>query len=64
LRRKDVTTAESKQKCVHMCKNKGIKINITMSHAPQLNSSAGHHNKTLLKKVKALLFDSEMKKKI
>jgi len=46
---------------IQWCKNKGIEID-TVSHTPQLNERAEQLNRTLMEKVRALLFDAEVKK--
>jgi len=46
------------------CKVKGIELNNTIPHTPQLNGKAERLNRTLLEKVKALLFDSNMNKEM
>jgi len=46
------------------CKEKGIELNTTIPHTPQLNGKAERLNRTLLEKVRALLFDSNMNKEM
>lgn len=43
------------------CSNKGIKLDYTIPYTPQLNGKAERLNRTILEKVRALLFDSNMK---
>jgi len=47
---------------INWCKGKGIELNTTIPHTPQLNGRAERLNRTLLEKVRALLFDSNMNK--
>ncbi|CAB3257953.1 unnamed protein product [Arctia plantaginis] len=43
------------------CSKKGIKLDYTIPYTPQLNGKAERLNRTILEKVRALLFDSNMK---
>lgn len=44
------------------CKNKGIVIDRTIPHTPQLNGKAERLNRTIMEKGRALIFDSKLKK--
>lgn len=52
------------EKVAKWCKNKGIVMNITVPYTSQLNERAERLNRTLIKKVRALLFDSELHKEM
>lgn len=45
------------------CKEKGIVLQKTIPHTPQLNGKSERLNRTLLEKTRALLFDSGLEKK-
>jgi len=49
---------------IQWCKNKGIEIDTTVLHTPQLNGRAERLNRTLMEKVRALLFDAGVKKEL
>jgi len=49
---------------IQWCKNKGIEIDTTIPHTPQLNGRAERLNRALMEKVRALLFDAEVKKEL
>jgi len=44
------------------CKNKGIVLDYTVPHTPQLNGTAERMNRTLFEKARALIFDSNLPK--
>jgi len=46
------------------CKRKGIELNTTIPYTPQLNGKAERLNRTLVEKIRALLFDSKMNKEM
>lgn len=46
------------------CENRGIELDTTVPHTPQLNGRAERLNRTLMNKVRALLFDSGLKKQM
>lgn len=49
---------------VTWCENKGIELDTTVTYTPQLNGKAERLNRTLMDKVRALLFDSGLKKQM
>lgn len=46
------------------CKSRGIILDYTVSHTPQLNGKAERLNRTLLDKTRALLFESNVSKEL
>lgn len=50
-------------KITEFCKANGTNLNCTTPYTPQLNGKAERLNRTLLDKIRALLFDSKLKKK-
>lgn len=46
------------------CRNRGIEIDTTVPYTPQLNGRAERLNRTLVEKIRALLFDSGMEKEM
>jgi Integrase core domain. len=42
------------------CERKGIKIDYSIPHTPQLNGKAKRHNRKIINKARALLYDSEV----
>lgn len=44
---------------INWCRFKGIKLDYTIPHSPQLNGKAERLNRTILEKVRALLFESK-----
>lgn len=48
---------------IDFCSERGIKLETTIPHTPQLNGKAERFNRTLIEKVRSLLIDSEMQKK-
>lgn len=47
---------------INWCKKKGIKMDTTIPHTPQLNGKAERLNRTLLEKSRSLIFDSQLDK--
>lgn len=50
------------EKVITFCKNKGIKLDFTTPHSPQLNGVAERINRTIMEKVRAMLYDSNLDK--
>lgn len=46
------------------CKRKGIVMDVTVPHSPQLNGKAERLNRTLFDKARSLIFDSELPKEL
>lgn len=46
------------------CKNKGIKLDYTVVYTPQQNGKAERFNRTLMEKVRAMLYQSNVEKKL
>lgn len=46
------------------CKERGIKLDYTIPHSPQLNGTAERFNRTLVEKTRSLLYDSNLKKEM
>ena len=51
-------------KIIRWCKRKGIQIDNTILYTPQLNGRAERLNRTLMNKVRALLYDSGLKEEM
>ena len=52
------------EKVLTWCRERGIQIDNTVPHTPQLNGRAERLNRTLMDKARALLFDSSLNKEM